>query len=1242
MSNGLALFAQRWQYRALIARASIGVASPISGVATLTSPSPVGERARTFPRVNRHPYVPRIERLHREDDKQTSLTSTFWPQNEDTVTASSFSLPLQQNVGYSRSVTESDLNAGRLKNSGSLVETAPGSERFIPGYSYANSELSKSTPDVAQIFSPPPFRSSFHQPVYNSLPPYSPKSVLSPSPFAEAVISSAKSTAKDSQGEAINILAVTNRLSPSRKEKQDASSTAEAADFLELTDRVGSIQRPQEFALSLTREPVLSRTAELQSSPVNAKSSLTGGSLGDYYRIFQPAAYRSSDQDFIHSELKVIQKQGTPVEQQSSKPVPVAVTSSASQKFLHRKFTSPSLPSSPLQPPPGTPSSPLNRRLVYKEFAALKTAKVTSTTSEEPYRNPEQQARSTFSNSVTEKLLREEACTTPLSPSVEHSLLVGKSPVKSSASYETSLVEPVSPLFTQVNADSVRQSTARRSTISGPVLSTQLEEKENVERFAPIKERFKNATLFFEEKAAEIQRANQSLKPKPSARKFTPLKSPTPSARHFPTTRSPSFANGSFAVMPAVDGSSPMQVANNVLLEKFDAEDSPGCAQWNPKLLIDKLYEVDYSPRKESKRNRFTNMEGHLDVPVDDKNMIAELQKSWTQKYFRTRDGRLQWFASHFADDCPVGEVLLSGCEVDANKEEGTLSIYGGRDHVKVIVRVPLTSNLFDKWRKAITSHSASSYLDSFVHPVYPPLPHITETREVFTTVAPASDKHCRVPLTSNLFDKWRKAITSHSASSYLDSFVHPVYPPLPHITEKVAIIELGSCSIRAGVLTMEPSLPQSFFPTIVLVKANGEAMVGADALSPENRHSGELIRPIHSSDPTLERYSINKVALKACFQKCITDLRIDPRRYRVLLSIPQNIPTVLIADILKIILQELQFLGAAISRQPSLILYAYDVTTGVVVDIGDRLNIVPVIDGYVLDSAIVSLPYGALQITNALQAKLAETNKGLYTFRSPVERLILRYIMEQGAAISRQPSLILYAYDVTTGVVVDIGDRLNIVPVIDGYVLDSAIVSLPYGALQITNALQAKLAETNKGLYTFRSPVERLILRYIMEQACYVSTSFEEDVQKCRDRLENVDLIVSLDEFQPTSEMLSTFKIDSARFTAPEGLFKPNRWGLDIKALPQLIHEAIQLAPIDSRKTLLRNIYLAGGASLLPGLAERLEVEISALVHLSPWRYNAAYLGAQIIASSTQFDTTCVTLDNLNEFINQLQCSTF
>lgn len=54
---------------------------------------------------------------------------------------------------------------------------------------------------------------------------------------------------------------------------------------------------------------------------------------------------------------------------------------------------------------------------------------------------------------------------------------------------------------------------------------------------------------------------------------------------------------------------------------------------------------VSYEPRKDSKLNRFTNMEGHLEVPVDDQSIYAELQKNWVQKYFRTRDGRLQWFA---------------------------------------------------------------------------------------------------------------------------------------------------------------------------------------------------------------------------------------------------------------------------------------------------------------------------------------------------------------------------------------------------------------------------------------------------------------------------------------------------------------------------------------------------------------------------------------------------------------------
>ena len=51
------------------------------------------------------------------------------------------------------------------------------------------------------------------------------------------------------------------------------------------------------------------------------------------------------------------------------------------------------------------------------------------------------------------------------------------------------------------------------------------------------------------------------------------------------------------------------------------------------------------------------------------------------------------------------------------------------------------------------------------------------------------------------------------------------------------------------------------------------------------------------------------------------------------------------------------------------------------------------------------------------------------------------------------------------------------------GYVVDSAICSLPYGGTQIRESLRSLLCANNKGLYSFRSPIEQLILRYVMEQ---------------------------------------------------------------------------------------------------------------------------------------------------------------
>ncbi|KAI1713279.1 actin domain-containing protein [Ditylenchus destructor] len=530
-------------------------------------------------------------------------------------------------------------------------------------------------------------------------------------------------------------------------------------------------------------------------------------------------------------------------------------------------------------------------------------------------------------------------------------------------------------------------------------------------------------------------------------------------------------------------------------------DESDQTRQWDPTTLLStKLYKVDYNPLVE-KRNRFRTMEGHLEVPNDETNIVPEIENAWKRLYFRTKDGRFQWFANHCADEHPTEDVLLTGTTITANKDEWTLEVKGGKENANITVRAP-----------------------------------------------------------SNLFEKWRQALLSNSHSTIIDAYVQPVYPPVPHYTHKVVLIELGTCSVRAGILTNKPSLPQTFFPAVGCVTAAGEVFVGIDAFKPDIRSQGVLQSPIQTAEHQnlVERYKLNKVVLEACLRKVLTDLRVDPSQYKVLLSVPQNIPTVFICDLIRSLLRELRFKAASIARQPSLILYSYDVTTGVVVDIGERLNIVPVIDEYIVESAIISLPFGAQQIRDSLKKNLRERNSGT--------------------------------------------------------------------------------------ICSFSSAVEQIFLRHIMEQSCYVATDFEEEVKKASD----VETTVSFDKFNIGSGMDSKFTVDASRFHATEGLFKPKRWGLEMKGIHQLIHDAIQQSPIDSRRTLYRNIYLTGGTSLLPGLAERLETELAKIapssifvqVHGSPWRYHSGYLGSQIIANSFQFENCCADLNNLDEYIGQLEKS--
>merc|ERR1719383_1064777 len=99
-------------------------------------------------------------------------------------------------------------------------------------------------------------------------------------------------------------------------------------------------------------------------------------------------------------------------------------------------------------------------------------------------------------------------------------------------------------------------------------------------------------------------------------------------------------------------------------------------------------------------------------------------------------------------------------------------------------------------------------------------------------------------------------------------------------------------------------------------------------------------------------------------------------------------------------------------------------------------------------------------------------------------------------------------------------------------------------------------------------------------------------------------------------------------RFYCPEALFQPALLDIESGGIHELINDCINKCPVDIRKDLCANIVLSGGNTMFPGLAKRLEKEISALappetdvnIIALPERRHAAWIGGAILANLSTF----------------------
>ncbi len=256
------------------------------------------------------------------------------------------------------------------------------------------------------------------------------------------------------------------------------------------------------------------------------------------------------------------------------------------------------------------------------------------------------------------------------------------------------------------------------------------------------------------------------------------------------------------------------------------------------------------------------------------------------------------------------------------------------------------------------------------------------------------------------LFMKWRLAIDSQIVDRSELLWVRPNHPltdvnsltninrnkpSFDPINKKVLIVDIGTCSIRAGLFGNEPKLPKLFIPTVCAKDLNNNRYkVGFDAFDFLMSSSAPSTIDLHKSMSTWSlastcsplifpfktRGAIDKLnfdidSVEAILEYVAETLNLSCPDYQIVIVTTHKLTDKTNIQFLNMLLggSKFNFQSVTIINQTLLTLYSYNSNVGVVANLGEKIDIVPICNGVSFQSGVTNLAYGGTTMSEYLNS---------------------------------------------------------------------------------------------------------------------------------------------------------------------------------------------------------------------------------------------------------------------------------